>query len=157
MTFSFCCSVILHWKNLTSNAPPLLIIANQEFIVFLTGVLFTFKQGDGNLYKSHLKIYFKRVLLMSFVVFLAILFNFIGLKETNPIITSLLFLATPLTIILFSAFFFKEKLSYKNIFFISIIVIGAFALHYQSNKLVFSINNGSVFNNLLVYIQAPTP
>jgi drug/metabolite transporter (DMT)-like permease len=47
--------------------------------------------------------------------------------------TSLLFLAVPLTTILFSTFFFKEKLSYKNIIFISIIVIGAFVLHYQSN------------------------
>ena len=61
------------------------------------------------------KVYFKTVLLMGFVIFLALLFNFLGLKETNPIISSLLFLATPLTTILFSAFFFKEKLSYKNL------------------------------------------
>jgi uncharacterized membrane protein len=133
MMICFSCSSLLHWKNLTSNAPPLLIIANQEFIVFLAGILFTFKQGNSTVYKSYLKMHFKRVLLMSIVVFLAILFSFLGLKETNPITTSLLFLATPLTTILFSAFFFKEKLSYKNIIFISIIVIGAFVLHYQSN------------------------
>ena len=124
MTFSFSCSALLHWKNLTSNIPPLLIIANQEFIVFLVGLLFTFKQGNSNLYKSHLKIYFKRVLLMSVVIFLALLFNFLGLKKTNPMITSLLFLAIPLTTIAFSAFFFKEKLSSKNILFISVIVMG---------------------------------
>ena len=124
MTFSFSCSALLHWKNLTSNIPPLLIIANQEFIVFLVGLLFTFKQGNNNLYKSHLKIYFKRVLLMSVVIFLALLFNFLGLKKTNPMITSLLFLAIPLTTIVFSAFFFKEKLSSKNILCISIIVMG---------------------------------
>jgi hypothetical protein len=124
MTFSFSCSGLLHWKNLTSNIPPLLIIANQEFIVFLAGILCTFKQGDSNLYKSHLKIYFKRILMMSVVIFLALLFNFLGLKKTNPMITSLLFLAIPLTTIVFSAFFFKEKLSSKNILFISIIVMG---------------------------------
>jgi hypothetical protein len=124
MTFSFSCSALLHWKNLTSNIPPLLIIANQEFIVFLAGLLFTFKQGNSKLYKSHLKIYFKRVLLMSVVIFLALLFNFLGLKKTNPMITSLLFLAIPLTTIVFSAFFFKEKLSSKNILFISIIAMG---------------------------------
>jgi hypothetical protein len=124
MTFSFSCSGLLHWKNLTSNIPPLLIIANQEFIVFLAGILCTFKQGDSNLYKSHLKIYFKRILLMSVVIFLALLFNFYGLKKTNPMITSLLFLAIPLTTIVFSAFFFKEKLSSRNILFISIIVMG---------------------------------
>jgi hypothetical protein len=124
MTFSFSCSGILHWKNLTSNIPPLLIITNQEFTVFLAGILFTFKQGDSRLYKSHLKIYFKRILLMSVVIFLALLFNFLGLKKTNPMITSLLFLAIPLTTIVFSAFFFKEKLSSKNILFISIIAMG---------------------------------
>ena len=124
MSFSFSCSGLLHWKNLTSSVPPLLIIANQEFIVFLVGLLFTFKQGDSGLYKTHLKTYFKRTLMMSVVIFLALLFNFLGLKQTNPLITSLLFLAVPLTTILFSVFFFKEKLSFKNMLFISIIVIG---------------------------------
>ena len=124
MSFSFSCSGLLHWKNLTSSVPPLLIIANQEFIVFLVGLLFTFKQGDSGLYKTHLKTYFKRTLLMSVVIFLALLFNFLGLKQTNPLITSLLFLAVPLTTILFSVFFFKEKLSFKNMLFISIIVMG---------------------------------
>ena len=124
MSFSFSCSGLLHWKNLTSSVPPLLIIANQEFIVFLVGLLFTFKQGDSGLYKTHLKTYFKRTLLMSVVIFLALLFNFLGLKQTNPLITSLLFLAVPLTTILFSVFFFKEKLSFKNMLFISIIGIG---------------------------------
>lgn len=124
MSFSFSCSGLLHWKNLTSSVPPLLIIANQEFIVFLVGLLFTFKQGDSGLYKTHLKTYFKRTLIMSVVIFLALLFNFLGLKQTNPLITSLLFLAVPLTTILFSVFFFKEKLSFKNMLFISIIVMG---------------------------------
>lgn len=124
MTFSISCSGLLHWKNLTSNTPPLLIIANQELIVFLTGILFTFRQGDSHLYKSHMKIYFKRILLMSVVIFSALLFNFLALKKTNPMITSLLFLAIPLTTIVFSAFFFKEKLSSKNILCISIIVMG---------------------------------
>jgi len=132
MTFSFSCSALLHWKNLSLNVPPLLIISSQEFLVFLTGVVFTFKQGEGKLYSSDLIKYFKNVLLMSVVIFLAFLFNLIGLKEINPIITSILFLASPLTTILFSALFFKEKISSKNILFISIIVLGAFILHYQS-------------------------
>lgn len=133
MTFSFSCSVILHWKNLTSEFPPLLIIANQEFLVFIVGVIFTLKQNKSSLYKSHSKKYFKSVFLMGAVIFLALLFSFLGLKETNPIISSLFFLATPLTTIVFSAFFFKEKVSYKNVVFITIIVIGAFMLHYKSS------------------------
>lgn len=131
-TFSYSCSVILHWKNLQLNFSPLFIIANQEALVFLVGLVFTFQQGKGVLFKSHLKRYFKRVFFMSVVVFLAILFSFLGIKETNPIVSSLLFLAAPVTTILFSTFFFKEKISFLNILFILVILSGAFILQYQT-------------------------
>jgi drug/metabolite transporter (DMT)-like permease len=133
MTFSFSCSAILHWKNLTLNFSPLLIIANQESIVFLLGLFLTVKNGNSGVFKSNLKIYFKKIVVMSTVVFFAILCSFLGLKQTNPIISSLLFLAAPLTTILFSKFFFKEKISFKNIIFIAIILVGAFILHSQNN------------------------
>ena len=133
MTFSYSFSAILHWKNLNLDFSPLLIIANQESIVFLVGLFFTFKKTKIRSIKIELKTYFKKIAFMSIVVFFAILFSFLGLKQTNPIIASLLFLAAPLTTILFSAFFFKEKLSKKNIVFIIIIVLGAFILHFQNN------------------------
>lgn len=133
MTFSYSFSAILHWKNLNLDFSPLLIIANQESIVFLVGLFFTFKKSKIRSIKIELKTYFKKIAFMSIVVFFAILFSFLGLKQTNPIIASLLFLAAPLTTILFSAFFFKEKLSKKNIVFIIIILLGAFILHFQNN------------------------
>jgi drug/metabolite transporter (DMT)-like permease len=133
MTFSFSCSAILHWKNLTLNFSPLLIIANQESIVFLLGLFLTVKNGNSGVFKSNLKIYFKKIVVMSTVVFFAILCSFLGLKQTSPIISSLLFLAAPLTTILFSKLFFKEKISFKNIIFITIILVGAFILHSQNN------------------------
>jgi len=133
MTFSYSFSAILHWKNLNLDFSPLLIIANQESIVFLVGLFFTFKKTKIRSIKIELKTYFKKIAFMSIVVFFAILFSFLGLKQTNPIIASLLFLAAPLTTILFSAFFFKEKLSKKNIVFIIIILLGAFILHFQNN------------------------
>ncbi|MFT5958762.1 MAG: hypothetical protein ACI8VJ_000509 [Polaribacter sp.] len=133
MTFSFSCSAILHWKNLTLNFSPLLIIANQESIVFLLGLFLTVKNRNISFFKSNLKIYFKKIIVMSTVVFFAILCSFLGLKQTNPIISSLLFLAAPLTTILFSRLFFKEKIPFKNIIFITIILVGAFILHSQNN------------------------
>ena len=133
MTFSYSFSAILHWKNLNLNFSPLLIIANQESIVFFVGLLFTFKKANISAIKTDLRIYFKRIIIMSTVIFFAILFSFLGLKQTNPIVSSLLFLAAPLTTILFSAFFFKEKFSKKNIVFIIIILLGAFMLHFQNN------------------------
>lgn len=133
MTFSYSFSAILHWKNLNLDFSPLLIIANQESIVFLVGLFFTFKKSKIRSIKIELKTYFKKIAFMSIVVFFAILFSFLGLKKTNPIIASLLFLAAPLTTILFSTFFFKEKISKKNIVFIIIILLGAFILHFQNN------------------------
>ena len=44
MTFSYSFSAILHWKNLNLNFSPLLIIANQESIVFFVGLLLTLKK-----------------------------------------------------------------------------------------------------------------
>ena len=133
MTFSYSSSAILHWKNLNLNFSPLLIIANQESIVFFVGLLFTFKKANISAIKTDLRIYFKRIIIMSTVIFFAILFSLLGLKQTNPIVSSLLFLAAPLTTILFSAFFFKEKFSKKNIVFIIIILLGAFMLHFKIN------------------------
>jgi len=133
MTFSYSSSAIFHWKNLNLNFSPLLIIANQESIVFFVGLLFTFKKANIIAITTDLRIYFKKIIIMSTVVFFAILFSFLGLKQTNPIVSSLLFLAAPLTTILFSAFFFKEKFSKKNIVFIIIILLGAFMLHFQNN------------------------
>ena len=133
MTFSYSSSAILHWKNLNLNFSPLLIIANQESIVFFVGLLFTFKKANISAIKTDLRIYFKRIIIMSTVIFFAILFSLLGLKQTNPIVSSLLFLAAPLATILFSAFFFKEKFSKKNIVFIIIILLGAFMLHFQIN------------------------
>ena len=133
MTFSYSFSAILHWKNLNLNFSPLLIIANQESIVFFVGLLFTFKKANISSIKTELRIYFKRIIIMSTVIFFAILFSLLGLKQTNPIVSSLLFLAAPLTTILFSAFFFKEKFSKKNIVFIIIILLGAFMLHFKIN------------------------
>jgi positive regulator of sigma E activity len=132
MTFSYSCSAILHWKNLQLNFSPLCIIANQEALVFLVGMVFTLKQRNGRLFISHLKKHFKKVFFMSTVVFLAILCSFLGIKETNPIISSLLFLAAPLTTIMFGAYFFKEKLSFVNVIFIIIILCGSFILQYQT-------------------------
>ena len=133
MTFSYSFSAILHWKNLNLNFSPLLIIANQESIVFFVGLLFTFKKVNMSSITTGLRIYFKKIVIMSTVVFFAILFSFLGLKQTNPIVSSLLFLAAPLATILFSALFFKEKFSKKNIVFIIIILLGAFMLHFKIN------------------------
>ena len=69
---------------------------------------------------------------MALIIFLALLFSFLGLKITNPIVSSVLFLASPLTTILLSTLIFREKLTLKNGMAILIIATGAFILHYHT-------------------------
>ena len=70
---------------------------------------------------------------MALIIFLALFFSFSGLQVTNPLFSSILFLATPLLTIVFGALFFREKMSLINIIAILIIAIGAYLLHYQNN------------------------
>ena len=133
MTLSFGISSLIHWKNLDTNVPALLIISNQELVVFSTAMLisiFTIKSSE---IRSNLLNYLPNVMLMALIIFLALLFSFLGLQITNPLISSILFLVTPLLTITFGALFFKEKISRTNCIAISIIACGAFILHYQTS------------------------
>ena len=73
------------------------------------------------------------VVVMAFVVFLALLFSFLGLKQTNPIVSSLLFLASPLTTIVMNMLYFKEYISKHNILALFLMCVGAFILHFLSS------------------------
>jgi drug/metabolite transporter (DMT)-like permease len=132
MTMSFSISSLVHWKNLKSDIPPLLIISNQEIVVFITAFILTIFKFKTIKIKEVCKNYFFRVILMAFIIFLALFFSFLGLKITNPIVSSVLFLASPLTTILLSTFIFREQLTVKNGMAILIIATGAFILHYYS-------------------------
>lgn len=128
MTFCFDASALIHWHNLNTEIEPIYIAANQEIIVFIlsTIVFFTIEKKSNlqDKYKSNLK----NVLLMSLIIFMALLFSFMGIKATNPIISSLLFLSSPILTILFSSIYFKEKITVVNKIAIIIIAIGAFIL-----------------------------
>lgn len=132
MTMSFSISSLVHWKNLKSDIPPLLIISNQEIVIFITAFVLTIFKFKTIKIKEVCKNYFLRVILMALIIFLALLFSFLGLKITNPIVSSVLFLASPLTTILLSTLIFREKLTLKNGMAILIIATGAFILHYHT-------------------------
>jgi len=130
---SFGISSLIHWKNLDTKVPAILIISNQELVVFITALFITSTTIKRPELKFQLKKYFPNALLMALIIFLALLFSFLGLQITNPLISSILFLATPLLTIAFGTLFFKEKMSFFNIVAIVIIAIGAFLLHYQNS------------------------
>ena len=132
MTLFFSTSSLIHWKNLTSEVPALVIITNQEFVVFFTALLIIVKTQMYSQIKLGISINFKKVLVMALLIFLALLFSFLGLKVTNPLISSLLFLSNPLLTIVFAALFFKEKINLYTILALIFISSGAFILHLQS-------------------------
>ena len=133
MTFSFSISSIIHWKNLFKSIPPLVIISNQEIVVFITTVIGLLLTDNTQLKFSFYKKHFFKVVVMAFVVFLALLFSFLGLKQTNPIVSSLLFLASPLTTIVMNMLYFKEYISKHNILALFLMCVGAFILHFLSS------------------------
>lgn len=133
MTFCFGISSLIHWKNLDSKVPAIFIISNQELVVFVTATCVSMTKIKLTKIKADVKIYFFNALLMAFIIFLALLFSFLGLQITNPLISSILFLATPLFTILLGTLFFKEKMSTFDIIALFLIAFGAAILHYQSN------------------------
>ena len=136
MTLCFGTAAILNWENLNQKIPVIFIIANQEVLVFICGIVLLFLQRKRR--RSSIQLlsifqkYFYRVLLMSIVILLGLFFSFLGLEITNPIISGVLFLASPLTTILFSAYFFKEKIKVTDWIAIGVISFGAFLVHLQT-------------------------
>ncbi len=135
MTLCFGTAAIINWENLTQKIPAIFIIANQEILVFICGVVILFfekRRRKPNQLLLTFQKYFYRVLLMSMVIFLGLLFSFLGLEITNPVISGVLFLASPLTTILFSSYFFRETIKISDWIAIGVIAFGAFLLHLQT-------------------------
>ena len=99
-------------------------------MVLLIGGFAAFKQRRKIQFSLQSKRYFFPTLWMSGIIFFALLLSLLGLKDTDPFIASLLFLATPLTTIGFSSLFFKERITLMNAIAILVIALGAFFLHY---------------------------
>lgn len=129
MVLGFGISSILHWKNLEKNVPILFIISNQEMVVFLIFSIINLRVDKTITNYKKLKLYLNRVIVMALILFFALLFSFVGLKTTNPLISSTLFLIGPILTITLGNIFFKEKITFKNLISIIIILIGAFIIH----------------------------
>lgn len=129
MVLGFGISSILHWKNLEKNVPILFIISNQEMVVFLIFSIINLRVDKTITNFKKLKLYLNRVIVMALILFFALLFSFVGLKTTNPLISSTLFLIDPILTITLGNIFFKEKITFKNLISIIIILIGAFIIH----------------------------
>ncbi len=131
MVLGFGISSILHWKNLEKNVPVLFILSNQELVVFLLFSTINLRYERTITIINNLKFYFTRVIVMALILFFALLFSFIGLKKTNPIISSTLYMIGPILTITLGNVYFQEKITFKNLISIIIILVGAFIIHFN--------------------------
>lgn len=133
MTVAFSSASLIHWKNLTEEVSPLVIISNQESIVFVISLLLLIKKNKFDRIRHDLLSNFRSIAFMSFILLAAFTCSLMGLKVTNPVVSGMIFLASPLTTILFSSYFFKEKITWQHWLAISLLSMGAFLLHVQAN------------------------
>lgn len=133
MTIFFAASGLLHWYNLKESISPIFSVVNQEFVVFsvsVFGLVTRTSLTKKQIIKSSKAIY-KLIFVMALLIFMAVLTGFLGLKITNPYVSSLLALSTPILTIVFGTVFFREKWSLSNLVALALIVLGAFMLHFK--------------------------
>mgnify|MGYP006194799393 FL=1 len=136
MSLFFASSGLVHWYNFKQSIPPLFSVVNQEIIVFLIGGIGLALQPKS-VKTQWLQTIVKSgylLVVMAVLIFAAVWSGFLGLKITNPLLASLLPLATPILTILFGALFFKEKWNRKIGLALFIIAIGAYVLHLNLNQ-----------------------
>jgi drug/metabolite transporter (DMT)-like permease len=135
MALFFSASGLFHWYNLKASIPIMTSLLTQEITVFFIGISLFLFQPKKHIIEivrnSNKKIIF--VFIMSVIIFLAVWFGLMGLKITDPIITSLLSLAVPILTIVFGNVFLKEKINSCILYSFLLISIGAFLLYLDLN------------------------
>ena len=131
MIVFFTTSGIIHWYNVAANVLPLYMVVNQELVVFIFGLtgylIFEHRKKTQPVYTS-LQQVAKNLLLMSLVIFLAVLTGFLGLYKTDPLVAALVALGTPILTMLFGLFLLKEKIAVKTALALVLIITGALML-----------------------------
>ena len=133
MSFFFAASILLHWYNFKQEVPPILSVTVQEIVVFFI-VLLMFKfqtsLASQQIYPQIKKI-FKPVAFMALVIFFAIWTGFLGLNYTNPFISSLINLITPILTIIFGVLFYKDHWNYITLLSSIFIFIGVYLINLK--------------------------
>jgi len=128
MTISFSLSSIIHWKNLSSDISPSLIISNQEMIVLFISTLGVMIRGEKDYYIQKFNKHFKSTFFMAIILVLALFFSLIGLEKTNPLTMSLLVLISPILTLILNSILLKDRISSACILSVIFILFGAILL-----------------------------
>ena len=133
MSFFFAGSSLLHWYNLKQAIPAIISVTIQELVVFLSVVVLVLSKPSLVPQKGYF--HFKKIVipivLMSVIIFAAVWTGFLGLQYTNPLISALISLVTPILTILFGVLFYKDKWSYFSLLALLLIISGVYLINLE--------------------------
>ena len=133
MSFFFAASSLMHWYNLKQEVPAILSVTIQELVVFFVVlIIFNFKTSLSfhQIYIQIQKIV-KPVVFMAIIIFSAIWTGFLGLQYTNPLISSLISLITPILTIIFGVLFFKDQWNTITLLSLFLISTGVYLINLE--------------------------
>ena len=133
MSFFFAGSLLLHWYILKQEVPAILSVTIQEIVVFIiVFIIFKFQTSLAlhQIYHQTQKM-LKPVAFMAVVIFLAIWTSFLGLQYTNPLISSLISLITPILTIVFGVFLYKDQWNYLTLLSLCLISVGVYLINLE--------------------------
>ena len=133
MSIFFAGSIVMHWYGLNKDIPVIFSLSIQEAVVFLSSITIVIISPSFSLVKLRyeLKKISTTVILMATVIFAAIWTGFSGLKFTDPLISSLISLLTPILTILFGVIFYKDKWNYLTILYFLLISSGIYLINLE--------------------------
>ena len=133
MSIFFAGSILMHWYGLKKDIPVIFSLSIQEAVVFLSSITIVIISPSFSLVKLRyeLKKISTTAILMATVIFAAIWTGFSGLKFTDPLISSLISLLTPILTILFGVIFYKDKWNYLTILCFLLISSGIYLINLE--------------------------
>jgi drug/metabolite transporter (DMT)-like permease len=132
MAVFFAASALIHWKNLQQSTPAIISVMIQEFVVFaLVALLILAKPRllPKKTIGPQLRAMAPYVVFMAVIIFSAVWLGFIGLQSTNPLISALIGLITPIATILLGIFIYKDQCTTLTLGASLFIIVGVYWLN----------------------------
>ena len=133
MSFFFAASSLMHWYNLKQEVPAILSVTIQELVVFFVVLIIFYFKTSLSFHQIYIQIQkiVKPVVFMAIIIFSAIWTGFLGLQYTNPLISSLISLITPILTIIFGVLFFKDQWNSITLLSLFLISTGVYLINLE--------------------------
>jgi len=123
MTLCFSVSGIMQWYNLKTYDVVFLVVHQEIEVLIVAGILIRFlKQPILTFFK------FDYILVMVPIITIAVVAGMYGLKVTNPFISSIINLTTPILTITLAVIVLKERFKWHYVSSIVMVILGAWML-----------------------------